>query len=374
MVRTSFMLVVVTFVFSLLNFFIYYYFVSELFFLEKWNNLLMFCAVVITLFEITYFTVFKNTKINSKVIVFLASLIGITFIFFSMAVFYKVVSIILSLVLHDELSSIFAKNILDLIFAILTIFYALFGFVNGAAKANISKQKIKINNLKNPLNVVQLSDLHVGKIIKRKFVEDVVEKTNRLNPDIVVITGDLVDIEISQVMEFLLPLKELNSKFGVYYVLGNHEYFHGAHEIVKFIKTLNITVLQNDSVVIDDNINLIGLNDLFGNCVGYLKPDVAKAYEKVDSNLPNILLAHQPKQVKFINEKYRVDLMLSGHTHGGQIFPFNLFVMLDQPFVKGFNIYKNKIPVFVSKGTGCWGPPIRFLASSEIVQIKLERQ
>lgn len=360
----------VIFVLSVLNLYTYLAFFSDIKLLENYKNIFIALLVFMTLCEILYFAVFRNIKINKNVVIFLSSLVGVSFIFFSMAVTYDITKWLIGLFAKAHFEKIISY--VDILFLIVTFGYVIFGFIYGAKPPKIKSLKIKIKNLRKKMNIVHLSDLHVGKVIRKNFVEDVVQKSNSLNPDIVVITGDLVDLEVKEIKHYLEPLKNLKTKYGVFYVIGNHEYFHGAEEIVEFIKTLHIRVLENENLVIDNNINLIGLNDLFGNTVGVLKPDIKKAYNGVDENLPKILLAHQPKQLRFIEEKYSVDLMLSGHTHGGQIFPFNILVKLDQPYVGGFHIYKNKIPIFVSKGTGCWGPPIRFLAASEITKIELE--
>ncbi|MFV0480588.1 MAG: metallophosphoesterase [Campylobacteraceae bacterium] len=368
MVRNSIaMALLVIVVLSLLNIYTFFGFLYDVSLLKKYWIVTASLMALMTFFELAYFAIFRNIHVKRSVVIFLSSLVGVSFILFSMAITYDITKFIITL---------FTQNMdillsLDFIFVIVTIIYIVFGFVYGAMPPNINIQNIRVKNLKKPLNIIHLSDLHVGKIIRRDFVQNVVNKTNALNPDIVAITGDLVDLEVDEVKHYLEPLRELKTKFGVYYVLGNHEYFHGAKEIVTYLKTLDIIVLENENVEINKTVNLIGLNDLFGNTVGILKPDIQKAFSDINPNLPNILLAHQPKQLRFIPDEFRVDLMLSGHTHGGQIFPFNLLVMLDQPYVKGFHVYKNKIPIFISNGTGCWGPPIRFLASSEIVKVNL---
>lgn len=139
---------------------------------------------------------------------------------------------------------------------------------------------------------------------------------------------------------------------------------------MEYIKTLDITILENESVQIGDYLNLVGLNDHFGNRIGLLEPDLPKAFKTVDQTLPTIVLAHQPKMVKEL-EVYKPDLILSGHTHGGQIFPFGLLVLLDQPYLSGLYQHDEDTQIFVSNGAGFWGPAIRIFADSEIVEIEL---
>ena len=145
---------------------------------------------------------------------------------------------------------------------------------------------------------------------------------------------------------------------------------YGVEDICEHLRSLHVRVLENESVVIDKVINLAGITDLIGRRFAILEPDLPKALLQTDSNLPTVLLAHQPKITKELkNEK--IDLILSGHTHGGQIFPFGLLVLLDQPYLSGLYQHSENTQIFVSNGAGYWGPPIRVLAPSEIVKIRL---
>ena len=224
------------------------------------------------------------------------------------------------------------------------------------------------------LTIVQLTDMHVGNTIGKAFVQECVERINALKPDIVVITGDLLDRKIEHAKEELSPLKELQTRFGTYFILGNHEYYHGAEEIAAYMPQLNIKALLNENVVIRDGekaINLVGINDLQSIRFKTLEVDPYKAFEKVDRTLPTILLSHQPKSVKIVQE-HHYDLMISGHTHGGQIFPFGFLVMLDQPYLAGLHAVSAAKQIFVSRGTGYWGPPVRVFAPSEISILTLK--
>jgi hypothetical protein len=218
-------------------------------------------------------------------------------------------------------------------------------------------------------SIVQLTDIHVGQTIQRDFIQDLVDRTNQLDPDLVVITGDLVDLPVSLIRNYLEPLREL--KAPVYFVLGNHEYFHGVDEIIAYVRELGIHPLLNEAVLIGDEqrgFDLLGINDLSSRRLGVRPYDIDKTYEKADPARPCIFLAHQPKTIELIGDR-RCDLMLSGHTHGGQIFPFGLLVMIDQPYVAGLFQHDDSRQIFVSRGTGYWGPPLRVLAPSEISHI-----
>ena len=210
----------------------------------------------------------------------------------------------------------------------------------------------------------------LGKSLGKEFLDDIVKKINTLEADIVVITGDFVDLHVDKIGDKLDGLKEIKSHFGVYFVSGNHEYFHGVEAICKHIESLHVKVLENESLVIDGIINLAGITDLMGRRMGLLEPDLKKALLHVKTDLPTVLLAHQPKIINELKDE-KIDLVISGHTHGGQIFPFGLLVLLDQPYLSGLYQHSKDTQIFVSNGAGYWGPPIRVLAPSEIVKIRL---
>ena len=219
-------------------------------------------------------------------------------------------------------------------------------------------------------SIVQISDLHIGGLIDRSFVKNTVKTINALNPDIVVITGDLIDTGIRTIQEAILELNDLRPVEGIYMVLGNHEYFHGPHEIIDFIqKETIINLLINDSVVIDRlKVNIVGVADLFGYRLDLLQPDIRKAFKKTNDHYKTILLAHQPKYIEELGN-YKPDLILSGHTHGGQIWPLNYLVSLQQPYVKGLHTLPYGGKIYVNCGIGYWGPPMRLGSQAEIAYI-----
>lgn len=239
-----------------------------------------------------------------------------------------------------------------------------------ARTVELEKVDVKIDNLKTPYKIVQLSDIHIGGLIDKKFIASIVNRVNNLKPDIVVITGDLVDTNIKYAKEALDELKNLKSKYGNYFIVGNHEYFHGVKSIIDYVNSLNIKTLENENIYIGEKekgFYLAGVYDIMGYRVDSYMPDLKKALEGTN-NSPTVLLAHQPK---FIEEVENADLILSGHTHGGQIFPFNFLVKLQQPYIKGLHKHNERTQIYVNKGTGFWGPPMRLGASSEITLINL---
>lgn len=244
------------------------------------------------------------------------------------------------------------------------------GLAGALSPVAVNKVKVAMKQLgkgAEGMRIVQISDVHVGPTIGKAFIEDVVARINALNPDVVAITGDLVDGSVTELEEHVAPLAKLKAKHGVYFVTGNHEYYSGVSDWIRHLGTLGIKVLQNERVRIggEDGFDLAGIDDPTGD------PDLAKALEGRDPSRGVVLLAHQPRAIALADE-LKVDLQLSGHTHGGQMFPWNLFVRLQQPFVAGLHQLSHA-QIYVSCGTGYWGPPMRVGAPAEITEIELAK-
>jgi len=220
--------------------------------------------------------------------------------------------------------------------------------------------------------IVQLSDLHVGLTIDRAFVQRVVEHTNRLAPDLVALTGDLVDGKVEDLRGEIAPLGELRAKHGVFAVTGNHEYYSGAEPWVAHISKLGVRYLRNERVVIGDgngaSFELAGVEDF--TAAGRYKEDLEAATAGRDPKRALVLLAHQPRQVKRA-ALHGVDLQLSGHTHGGQIWPWHYIVKLQQGGLLAGRYQHKDTQLYVSRGCGYWGPPVRLLAPLEITRVIL---
>ena len=303
---------------------------------------------------------------------FLVSLpIGILFLLFCTAIIYDIFRVFLQTIpLSDSRRDFFKKSLDISSLAIASTLSARSMYEAQFIKHE--KVEVNIKNLKKSYKIVQLSDIHIGGLIDEVFISNLVKRVNAIKPDIVVITGDLVDIEISRAESSLNELKKLKSKYGTYFIVGNHEYFHNIDEVITKVKSLGIRVLENENVYIGDEgdgFNLAGVYDVFGYRVESHEPDIYKALEARNVSSPTVLLAHQPL---FINEiEFGVDLMLSGHTHGGQLYPFRFLVKLQQPYISGLHQHNKDLQVYVNKGTGFWGPPMRLGASSEITEIDL---
>lgn len=221
--------------------------------------------------------------------------------------------------------------------------------------------------------IVQLSDIHVGPTIGREFVQSIVEEVNRLAPDLVAITGDLVDGDVERLARQVAPLAELSSRFGSFFVTGNHEYYSGAPQWCEHLTSLGIRVLRNERVFIGDGesgFELAGVDDYeaarFGD--GHAC-DLDAALEGCHPERDVVLLAHQPRVLHQARRR-SVALQLSGHTHGGQLWPFNWLVRLQQPVVAGLRRF-GATQIYVHRGTGYWGPPMRLAAEAEIARIVL---
>jgi predicted MPP superfamily phosphohydrolase len=252
-------------------------------------------------------------------------------------------------------------------------FVGLGGVLNVARGFVVQHVRIPLKKLPERASgyvIVQLSDVHIGPTLGHDFMESVVRETNALAPDLIVITGDLVDGSVEQLHAHVAPLRDLKARDGVFFVTGNHEYYSGADEWIAHLATLGIRVLRNERVDVRGLFDLAGVDD--ASSAGMLPhhgQDVAKAAEGRDPSRPLVLLAHQPKALKHALAA-QVDLQLSGHVHGGQLVPFNWLVRLDQPLVAGLHLVE-KTWVYVSTGTGYWGPPMRVGPGAELTRLEL---
>jgi len=223
--------------------------------------------------------------------------------------------------------------------------------------------------------IAQISDLHVGPTIKRPFVEKVVERVNRLGADMVAITGDLVDGTVRELAHHTEPLARLESRHGTYVVTGNHEYYSGAHSWIRELDRLGARVLMNEHVVLEHEGAAIAVAGVTDWSAHHFDPshrsDPHAAARGAPEGATKVLLAHQPRSARHAADA-GYHLQLSGHTHGGQFWPWNLFVPLQQPITAGLERI-GAMWIYVSRGTGYWGPPMRFGIPSEITRIRLIR-
>jgi predicted MPP superfamily phosphohydrolase len=223
-------------------------------------------------------------------------------------------------------------------------------------------------------SIAQISDVHVGPTIKRGFVEHIVRQVNALKADLIAVTGDLVDGTVAQLSADTAPLSQLAALHGTFFVTGNHEYYSGERAWTAEVRRLGIHVLKNEHVVLRHNgasVVLAGVTDYSAHHFDPAqRSDPAAALSGAPVNAgAKILLAHQPSTAAAAADA-GFDVQLSGHTHGGQFWPWNHFVGFFQPFTGGLNRLKNMM-IYVNRGTGYWGPPNRFGVPSEITHIRL---
>ena len=255
----------------------------------------------------------------------------------------------------------------------------LAGFYNARKAPRVKTVDIPLKDLPPALQgfkIAQISDMHIGPTIKRPAMKYVVSTINRLEVDAVAITGDLVDGNVYELSRHVAPLAGLRSRHGTFFVTGNHEYYSGVHPWLKYLPSLGVRVLLNEHVIILHKhapIVIAGVTDF--SAASYdtsHRTDVALAITGAPRAAVKVLLAHQPRSAAAA-EQAGFDLQLSGHTHGGQFLPWNFFVRFQQPFTAGLHRVKDML-VYVSRGTGYWGPPKRFGSPSEITLLRLVAQ
>ena len=259
---------------------------------------------------------------------------------------------------------------------VVAVLVTLWGFVNARRPARVVHVEVPIPGLPPSLQgftIAQISDIHVGPTIKAPYLRAIVDTVNQLDADMVAVTGDLVDGSVRELSPHVAPLAELRSRHGTFFVTGNHEYYSGAHAWIAELKRLGIRVLLNEHVVLQHGaapLVLAGVADYTAHLFDPAhRSDPQRALAGAPADATRVLLAHQPRSAE-VAERAGFQLQLSGHTHGGQFFPWNFFVPLQQPFTAGLHRLRG-LWVYVSRGTGYWGPPKRLGAPSEVTRVVL---
>ncbi|MDR1451598.1 MAG: metallophosphoesterase [Helicobacteraceae bacterium] len=298
-----------------------------------------------------------------------ASSVAIIFIFF--------IAVLIGDWIVRALKNPRSKNIARLSIPIAAIVYLSYGFFSAFTAPNVKRVFVEMDGIVKPVTIAHLTDLHLGngKLLNERFAKNIADQVNDLRPDMVVITGDLIDAPIARVETALAEIAKIQSKYGIFFATGNHEYFYNPDEAFERLEQLGVITLRNDSRVISGEfgeIAIAGVYDLVGRRYGRLKPDPKKALENIPAETPTIALAHQPKAA-FEFKPNSFDLMFAGHTHGGQMFPFTIFVAFAQPYVAGLYTRDgdDRGKIYVSRGVGYWGPPFRMFAPNEIALIAL---
>ncbi len=278
-----------------------------------------------------------------------------------------------------ELSDIvlpFPHNLLDAATLGLSVLSASWGFYQARRTPAVRRVTVPIDGLPaelDGLRIAQISDLHVGPTIKGDFVRRIVERTNALQPDIIVFTGDMADGPVERLAEDVAPLQELRAPLGLFSVTGNHEYYSGVHDWIAQAERLGFRVLLNDSCQIEHlgaHIAIVGITDhSAGGMLADHRSDPQGALDRAPQADLVVLLAHQPRSVFSARGAH---LQLSGHTHGGQFIPWKYIVPLQQTYLAGLHRHESTW-LYVHSGSGYWGPPLRLGAPSEIALLVLSR-
>lgn len=294
------------------------------------------------------------------------------------AVWLGIICIGFSVFIIQDIIQIFLphqRKLLTLISLILIIIASAYSVYNVSCSPRLKEIKLKLQKWPAKLKgftMVQLSDTHLGILNDRKWTLKLVQQVNTLNPDLIVITGDLLDENICDFEHYCSLLKELKSRYGVYAITGNHEYYVGVEHFIKLAKASGINVLQNQKVTIACTIELIGVNDKDAKRVNAPLPDIEHPLSQCDKTKPIILLNHRPDAKDFESAADKgVDLQLSGHIHAGQLPPVDLLVYLFIKYYYGLFAYHSSY-VYTTSGTGTWGPPMRLFSHSEIVKFIFE--
>ena len=303
---------------------------------------------------------------------------GALFLFFSIYFLVDVYGVIINI--SDR---IFSPNLLRYIPGVRITFFITLLIIAGIVvygrfeAENISVERIELRTAKLPprvssLRIVQIADTHFSTLNGLKFAQKIEKKIKGLHPDILVSTGDLIDRGLVEAEGVASLFRAIKTTYGKYAIAGNHEFISGIKKAVAFTEKAGFCMLRNEGVTVGGFLNIAGVDDPAGKRFGAassISEDKVLAFFSCDTL--NILLKHQPKIEK--NSLGKFDLQISGHTHNGQIFPFNIITSLFYPYIKGLHMVSNDSYLYVSRGTGTWGPPIRFLTFPEITVIDFQR-
>ncbi len=360
--------VVMTLLFAAIHYLTYSRIVKKLHVAPRFQKMLALW-ILINFFGIIGYIISRYYMHLPEWLHYLVSLsVGVGFVFFISLLLYELLHLLQRHLPLDPSKRAFFKRSSDLGFLALGAGYLGAGIEGGSKYPRIETIRIDQKRFTIPCRIVQISDMHIGGLIDADFVAHSVAAANALNPDLIAITGDLVDAPIDMLREAVEPLRHLKSRLGTFFVAGNHEYFHGIEATMSYLETLGIRVLRNEAHILE-NFAVCGVYDYFGWRYGAFEPDIREATRTIPERLPTLLLAHQPRFIDHL-EGFEPALILSGHTHGGQIWPFGYLVRLVQPFLKGLHTLGARRHIYVNSGIGFWGPPMRLGSAAEITLIE----
>jgi predicted MPP superfamily phosphohydrolase len=303
------------------------------------------------------------------------TMLGVVWVLFVWSVLGQVLGLVLLLCgVHDPTRS----RVVTVVVAAVALVLLLWGYAEAMRVSRVRRITVAVPRLGaglDGLRVVLLTDTHYGPIDRERWSIGVTKVVNSLDPDVVAHTGDIADGEVAQRRAMAAPLGDIRASLARVYVTGNHEYFSGAQRWVEHMASLGWEALHNRHVVVTrdgDSLVIAGVDDrtAAGSGVPGHHADHEAALAGADPRLPVLLLAHQPQMITGA-VAHGVDLQLSGHTHGGQMWPFHYLVRIDQPVLQGLSRHSERTQLYTSRGTGFWGPPFRIFAPSEITLITL---
>ncbi len=304
---------------------------------------------------------------------FLKSKMDVYILFYIGALWLGILSISITILLCKDLIVFFFPHYRK-IGAIVSIILIIAG--TGLSIKNVLRGPIiKTVNLSYegaaPLSIALLSDVHLGMMTSKSWLDTVIDSVNQLEADIIVFTGDLIDDDYHHVERFIPQMRRLKSKYGIYAISGNHEVYRGIENFHTFTRETGMIALDSKIQVIDNLVNIVGLEDFFAgrNNKEAFEEKLKDLLQQGSPDNLNLLLFHQPEHFELAAE-LGIDLQLSGHTHGGQIPPLNYLIPLRYKYGKGLYQYAES-HIYTSTGTGTWGPPMRIFSTSEIVKINI---
>ncbi len=359
-------------IFGLANIYIYKRLIKKIFIFKYLYKIFAFVFTLLYLAQAIFLIFRRNEYLSDTWYEFLAALYAPTYCLFFITLALDFIRLILMLMGKTHIKyNLTLRSLFD--FAIITLAaVSIYTSINNAIRVpEIQSVDIQLAKLDRDLKIAMLTDIHLGKNLHKDFLDKLIVEVNLQKPDMVVIVGDLVDTNPKELQNYISRLNDLNSTYGTFYALGNHEYYHGIEEVLDLLKKYtNMKILLNQNLDLGF-INIAGLGDLAGLSKGLYAPDLARVKVDLNTSKPSILLAHQPKTA-LLYDLSDFDLVLSGHTHGGQIFPFMFLVKLQQGFIRGLYDLGENTKLFVSSGAGFWGPSLRVFAPNEIVILNLK--
>lgn len=359
-------------IFGLANIYIYKRLIKKIFIFKYLYKIFAFVFTLLYLAQAIFLIFRRNEYLSDTWYEFLAALYAPTYCLFFITLVLDFIRLILMLMGKTHIKyNLTLRSLFD--FAIIALAaVSIYTSINNAIRVpEIQSTDIYLAKLDRDLKIAMLTDIHLGKNLHKDFLDRLIVEVNLQKPDMVVIVGDLVDTNPKELQNYISRLNDLNSTYGTFYALGNHEYYHGIEEVLDLLKKYtNMKILLNQNLDLGF-INIAGLGDLAGLSKGLYAPDLARVKVDLNTSKPSILLAHQPKTA-LLYDLSDFDLVLSGHTHGGQIFPFMFLVKLQQGFIRGLYNLGENTKLFVSSGAGFWGPSLRVFAPNEIAILNLK--